>query len=378
MDDKIKIMRLETILKKLIGFPTVSEDQQANTDALAWMKRELSRLPLNVHEHTYEGYPSLVLTTKETKSPRLWLAAHLDVVPGSANVFVPRVSATRIQGRGTFDMKFAIAAYMEALLDIGNDLKNYDLGVMITCDEEIGGRNGVRSLLFDAGYRGGACFLPDGGEDWKFETSAKGVLLYQVESRGKAAHGARPWQGRNANTQLAAYLTRLDQQFGRLKRKDPDAKPYPTLTVGLMSGGTAPNQVAEHAEAQLDIRFPAGVSRKKIRAMVERTRKENGGISIKELRHSSPYENDSDEFNHRIFSDIALRLRGRRPGTIISHGSSDARHFRNLGIPVILIRPRGGGQHSEQEWIHRKDFHTYYHALRQYIEQVAQSSNGRT
>ena len=242
---------------------------------------------------------------------------------------------------------------------------------MLTCDEEIGGRNGVRSLLFDAGYRGRACFLPDGGEDWKFETSAKGALLYQVESRGKAAHGARPWQGRNANTQLAAYLTRLDQRFAQMKRKDPDAKPYPTLTVGLMDGGSAANQVAEQAEAQLDIRFPADVSRKKIRSMIENARKGNSSISIKELRHSGAYENDSSETNHRIFSDIVLKLRGRRPGTTISHGSSDARHFRNLGIPVILIRPRGGGQHSEQEWIHRKDFHTYYHALRQFVERVA-------
>ena len=364
-------MRIETLLKKLIAFRTVSRDQEANQEALTWIKQGLQKLPLHFSDYTYEGYPSLVITTQKTKAPKLWLAAHLDVVPGSANMFVPKVTGSRIYGRGTYDMKFAIAVYMEILLDIGRSLTQYDFGVMLTCDEEIGGRNGVRSLLFDAAYRGGACFLPDGGEDWKFEASAKGALLYQIESRGKTAHAARPWQGQNANTQLAAYLIRLDKQFARLRRQDPNATPYPTMTAGYMRGGTVANQVAEYAEAQVDIRFPIGTSRKTIRSMVDSAKKAGSGISIRQLRHSAPYENDITDPYHQAFSDIVLRLRGRRPGSIISHGTSDARHFRNLGMPVVLIRPHGGGQHSEHEWIHRKDFHTYYHAVRHLVEQTS-------
>ena len=369
-------MRIETLLKKLITFPTISEDQAANRQAITWIKGELRHLPLHVREHRYEGYPSLVVTTRKTTSPTLWLQAHLDVVPGSPRVFMPKVSGRKIYGRGTFDMKFAIATYMELCMDLGKALSAYDFGIMLTTDEEIGGRNGVRALLFEEGYHGKVCFLPDGGSDWKMEQSAKGVLRMSVRSRGKSAHGARPWLGYDANAELTRYLAALQREFAKFDRGNP-LHPEPTLTVGILRGGEVINQVPERAEAKLDIRYPQYYPRERIMALLKRVKPKDSRLAIRTLSHSSGYHTDVSGTYHRMYADIVKDVRGRRPGAIDAHGSSDARHFVNAGIPTILIRPRGGGQHSESEWIDLPDLDTYYHALRTFVQQVAKPDTGR-
>lgn len=364
-------MRLENILKSLIAFPSVSEDTATNAKALHWIRRRVKHLPLTVRQHVHNGYPSLVLTTQKTSSPTLWLQGHVDVVPGSKSAFTPRISGRRLYGRGAFDMKFAVAVYIELLLELGASVSDYNFGVMLTCDEEIGGRNGVRPLLFEDGYRGGMCFLPDGGEDWKFESAAKGIMVVTIESVGLAGHGARPWRGHDANRQLAEYLSRLARAFDKLKSTDPDKKPYPTVTFGIMSGGKTRNQIPDFAEAQIDIRYPKAFGKKKVRSLLTKAKEGGTKIRVREVRNSAAYTNNTASSGHRLFSDITKEILGRRPGTMFSHGSSDARHFRNLKIPVILIRPRGGGQHSEREWIDLPDLKTYYDCVREFVERSA-------
>lgn len=364
-------MRLENILQSLIAFPSVSEDTAANVKALRWIRQRVKHLPLNVREHTHNGYPSLVLTTQKTSSPTLWLQAHVDVVPGSKSTFQPRIAGRRLYGRGAFDMKFAVAVYIELLLELGKNLRDYDFGIMLTCDEEIGGRNGVRTLLFEDGYRGDTCFLPDGGENWKFESAAKGLMIVAIESVGLTGHGARPWHGRDANRQLAEYLSRLARAFDKLKSTDPHKKPYPTATFGIMRGGEAVNQIPAFAEAQIDIRYPEAFGKKNVRSLLTKAKEGRTKIRVREVRNSGAYTNDTNNKAHRLFSDVTKEILGRRPGAMFSQGSSDARHFHNLKIPVILIRPRGGGQHSEREWIDLPDLKTYYSCVREFVERTA-------
>ncbi|MDI1352580.1 MAG: M20/M25/M40 family metallo-hydrolase, partial [bacterium] len=134
---------------------------------------------------------------------KLWLVAHIDVVPADPNMFTLAVKDHRIVGRGVLDMKLGVAYYIEFLKELGaSNLKNYDIGVMLTSDEEVGGMNGVRYLLDEQGYRGKIGFLPDGGFDWKIEEAAKGILWIKIKVHGVASHGSRPWLGVNAINNL--------------------------------------------------------------------------------------------------------------------------------------------------------------------------------
>ena len=364
-------MSLQSTLKKLIEFKTISDDREANARALSWYAQQLAGLPLTIRNYRLKGYPSLTITTKRTKSPKVFLVAHMDVVPGSKTAFTPRVVGNTLYGRGAYDMKFAAAVYLELLLDLGADVRHLDFGVMLTTDEEIGGGNGVRPLLRKEGYRCSVAFLPDGGEDWCFERGAKGVLRLNVQSRGEAAHGARPWLGYDANKDLVQYLAALTKRFTKLAKEDVDEQPYPTAVVTSIRGGETENQVAAFAEATIDVRFPPSFSIARIRKLIKEAKQPGSRIVIRELRHTGVYINDTNERYHRAFKEIVKNIRRKTPKTVFSHGSSDARHFKDLKIPVILIRPKGGGQHSEKEWIDMRDLQAYSRCVHEFVKQVA-------
>src|ERR1700751_2829536 len=95
------------LLSHLVRFPTMSKDRATNQVALDWVEEQLSHLPLKFHRYEHQGFASLVATTPavtDPKNPRLWLAAHMDVVEGPPAAFVPRVENGRLHGRGTHDM----------------------------------------------------------------------------------------------------------------------------------------------------------------------------------------------------------------------------------------------------------------------------------
>lgn len=87
-------------------------------------------------------------------------------------------------GRGVYDMKMAAACYIRLFRELHkkDNLSNYNIGIMLVSDEEIGGSNGVGYLLNEGGVKGSIAFIPDGGFNWKIEEQAKGVLQLKLKS----------------------------------------------------------------------------------------------------------------------------------------------------------------------------------------------------
>ena len=67
---------------------------------------------------THNGRPLLAATVGPQTGPTIVLHGHLDVVPGHAEQFTPRVEGDRLFGRGAYDMKGGLAAMMCALRDL--------------------------------------------------------------------------------------------------------------------------------------------------------------------------------------------------------------------------------------------------------------------
>ncbi|MBD3207954.1 MAG: M20/M25/M40 family metallo-hydrolase [Candidatus Nealsonbacteria bacterium] len=359
---------MEKLLKKLISFKTETKNPQESRKALNWIKKQVKGLPLIIKEFDSGGFPSLIITTRKTKKPRLWLQSHIDVVEGSKGMFRPKLKGRRIYGRGAFDMKFAIACYIRLLKELGAVLSDYDFGVMITSDEEIGGFNGVKFLL-DKGYRSDLCFMPDGGEDWKIEEAAKGVWHLKIESKGVSAHGAYPWRGENALEKLFKFLLKLK---GRFLQEPCEKKDHfhNTLNIGKVEGGKAANTVPGSALALIDIRFTPQTSKKDLEKIIRSVQKEFKGVRVEEVIFGESYSIERNNKYLKIFSKIAKEKFNKEIGFSVSHGSSDARFFAEKKIPTILTRPKGGGHHSEEEWIDLDDLEKYYEVLKLFVEKI--------
>lgn len=355
---------LKENLKGLIEFKTLSKDHVENKKALDWIKNLLAPFPLYVKEFDFHNFPSLVLTTRPTKTPILWLQAHLDVVDGSPEVFRPKVTGQRLFGRGAFDMKFAIACYLQLLKDLSRQSRDYDFGIMITTDEEVGGENGVGALL-QKGFSSKVCFLPDGGQNWEIQKAAKGVLHLSLESRGKSTHGSRPWQGENAIEELLGSFNYLKGIFP----KEPchlNDHFHSTINLGKIEGGKAANQVPDSATALVDIRFIPS-DEKKIFERIQSTKEKYKDVRFKKIASGNAFDLDPKNGYLKSYLEVVQKITGRTPSFITSHGSSDARFFAQRNIPVIATRPNGGGHHSEREWVNLDDLKIFYKVLKEFV-----------
>ena len=356
-------------LSTLIKFQTVTRDNEANRAAMEWVVEELVGLPVHVQWYESKEFPSVVITSQKTTWPKILLAGHMDVVPGTEESFHPRVEDGRLIGRGTYDMKMGIAASLNILKALETDLTRYDVGLMLTADEEIGGFNGVKYLV-EQGYGAGIVVMPDGGFDWNFETQAKGVLWLEVTAEGKSAHGSRTWLGENAITKLARFLIMLEEDFAT--EKEPGDDYYTTVNIGTIEGGKATNQVPDLATATVDIRYTPKYTSDDMLARTVAKAELFDGISVQEKISGGSHFADTSNPLFVSFVAIAHEVAGIEVGETKSHGASDARFFSGQKIPTMVIAGKGGNHHAEGEWVDIADYEQFYRVLLAWVKE-----NGR-
>jgi acetylornithine deacetylase/succinyl-diaminopimelate desuccinylase-like protein len=91
-------------------------------------------------------------------------------------------------------------------------------------------------------------------------TAHKGDMWLKLVTHGKAAHGARPELGINAAHKMARVIDLLETEYAQeLKSRRHSLLGHPTISVGMVHGGTQPNIVPDECEIQIDRRtIPGG------------------------------------------------------------------------------------------------------------------------
>jgi acetylornithine deacetylase/succinyl-diaminopimelate desuccinylase-like protein len=362
---------MEKYLTQLVAMPTVSNDAAANSAALTYLHDFFESRGLHVMRYNFNGFSSLVATVvKDSKAPKVMLTGHTDVVPAPAELFYLREENGKWFGRGVYDMKFALASYMDIVdrLAASGTLQQYDFGVMITSDEETGGQEGTRRLV-ETGYRPGICVLPDGGQDWNIETLAKGLSYGHIYVNGKTAHGSRPWEGDSAIFRLMELLQELRTFFGDMSFNTN------TLNVGLIDGGEAINQLPSKAHATLDIRYIKHSDRPAIYDKILQLCEKYGAEYTEEF-YDVPCITDLEHPLVKPFAESIQRVTGHAVSGTMSMGGSDARHLAKANIPAILTHPEGGSQHAGGEWIDKQGALQFGDVLFDYLQKVAKHEAG--
>ncbi len=154
-------------------------------------------------------------------------------------------------GPGVFDMKAGIAVGLLAARALLETSPSAGRIVMLwTSDEERRSRTS-RVLIEEEARRSRAAFVLEPGlAGGGVKTARKGCGEFRLAVQGIAAHaGVEPDKGASAVHELAAQI--VDLQRVR------DLAPEVSLNVGMMTGGTLPNVVAEEAHAVVDTRVAA-------------------------------------------------------------------------------------------------------------------------
>lgn len=289
------------------------------------------------------GYPHVIATSQRTKKPKILLQAHVDVVPGEDELFKMRQQDGKYLGRGVFDMKFATASYMKLAERLSSKINNYDFGIMLTFDEEVGGHHGVEALL-KQGYRCEICILPDSGTNWNMESSANGAWFVKIVTTGKSAHGSLPAQGINAAEKLLKILSGIESLKTNYKKEDL------TLSVTKLGAGEAMNQIPAYAEATIDIRYRSKDIYDELKEDIQNICQKHAAKA--ETIALGPCMNvDTGHPKVIDFIKTAEKVLGKTISQSHSTGATDARYFCEYDIPCIVIQPDGGGLHAEDEWV---------------------------
>ncbi|HSX08323.1 MAG TPA: M20/M25/M40 family metallo-hydrolase [Candidatus Saccharimonadales bacterium] len=354
---------MDEILRKLVAFRTVDGDEPAMHQALDYIATFVAQRGMHVERFDLDGVESLVATSRPGhKTPKVMLAAHLDVVPGPDELFELREINGKYYGRGVLDMKCAIAAYLQTIDELEN-VADYDFGLMITTDEEQGGTS-VKKII-EEGYVPSVCILPDGGDDWQIQTHSKGFLYLKITSTGVPAHGSRPWLGRSALQPLLAIAHDIQVLFPNMS---PETN---TCNIGVLEAGEAPNQVPSSGTMLIDVRVINEADRQHILAATQEICAKHDGVAMDIIVDGTTTEFRLDDPYIRPFADIITDVTGVKVTGARTLGSNDARFFAAIQTPCISFYPHGGGHHGPTEWLDKQAFIQMKKVISRYMEQIA-------
>lgn len=358
---------MEKILQKLIAFPTITGDSQASHELIEYVADFARQRGMHIERYMANGYESLVATSRPgDKSPAVMLAAHGDVVKAPDELFELRQEDGKLIGRGVLDMKCALAAYLQIIDEIKDDLHNYSLGLMVTMDEEIGGTNSMPQLVAE-GYRPKVCVLPDGGDNWQIQVASKGILIYKVTAHGRSSHSSRHWEGDNALQKLLPILPKLEALFPN------QGEDTSTISINNISGGSVFTQVPNRAHAIFDIRTINQAEHYRLQKAIQQICSENN-LECKLEASGDPTSFDLQDPYIAPFVTLIKEVTGVTVEGVRTLATNDARFLAPFNIPCISFYPKGGGHHSPVEWVEAKALEQLKTIIRQYVDLMAKPS----
>jgi acetylornithine deacetylase len=213
-------------------------------EASRWLARRLRELGFAVTEQPVDGdRANVVAIANSTSTPLVVLSTHFDCVPP---FFASRVEGDRLYGRGACDAKGILAAQVAAADRLRADGETR-VGLLFVVGEERGSDGAKLANEIAAGSR----FLVNGEPtESRLGGATRGILRLKLHAEGRAAHSSFPDLGISAIDKLLDALIELRSL--PLPGDPVLGKTY--YTVGLISGGVAPNVVSPSAEAEIMFR----------------------------------------------------------------------------------------------------------------------------
>ena len=283
VDLTLRICRERTVNYIEADFPGEGPDgltspgQEGKVTAI--LAEELKRIGVKCTTHAKVPGRDNLLATVGRGLPgyrRLLVLLHTDIVPSGAPSdwrfapFEPFEKGGKLFGRGVLDDKGPLAASFAALRILKAHEKSipgaFTFGAV--GDEEVGIGVGLPYLIEQGLIRCTDAIIPDiAGNMREINVAEKGRLLVKIKVRGRQAHAMDPSKGINAVQAMSRILTALERP--ELKYRAHPVLDGPTINVGLVRGGIAPNAVPADCEASVDIRYVPGQNAEGIRAEIQ-------------------------------------------------------------------------------------------------------------
>lgn len=295
-----------------------------------------------------EGRHDLVTFTYGENPGKVVVVGHYDTVHSAGSFEMSRKEG-KIYGPGIYDMKggiissiWMVKAYRELGINPGKRIVFIYNG-----DEETGSMESKDVIDEIAKDAKAAVVCEPCIVSGDLKTGRKGGFSIKVELTGVASHaGNEHHLGRSAIEEMAREI----QFIHSLTNYEIGT----TLNVGICTGGTAANIVAEHASFEVDGRVCTQTEAKRVMDMILQYQTTVPGVTRTAIvLHSRPAMEETER-NMELFT-LAQEC-GKKLGLHFTHqfvgGGSDGNHIAGMGIPVLdSMGLHGDGAHTKTEYI---------------------------
>ena len=355
------------ILEKLIAFPTVSKD--SNADLIDYVRNYLADYGIDSvlvgnAEHTKFNLHAMI---GPNKPGGVMLSGHTDVVPvegqhWTVDPFQLSRKGERIYGRGTTDMKGFIACVLAMVPQAAATALAEPIHLVFSYDEEIG-CIGIRGMLdvLEVDYPSPKFCIVGEPTSMRIGVAHKGKVGMTCRCYGASAHSALTAEGLNAIYLACDMIAEIRRLHSELSSGPPNSGfevPHSTLHVGVIRGGTALNIIPNYCEFKFEIR---NIGTDNAECMVKRIQDSAESIA-------SPYRHrfDAADIRIEIFNqypaleteqdaeiiNFVSELNGHHDTTKIDFGTEAGMISSRLSIPAVVCGPGSMDQgHKPDEFI---------------------------
>jgi acetylornithine deacetylase len=293
----------------------------------------------------------------------LMLCGHMDTVgvAGMKSPFDPIVRDGCLYGRGAQDMKGGVAAMIGAarVLAQNGGLASGRLIVAAVADEECASL-GAEALVRHWRADGAVVTEPTG---LAIAMAHKGFSWVEITTAGRAAHGSRPSEGRDAIFYMGRVLACLEALDRQLRSRPP----HPllgtaSLHASLIDGGRELSSYPDHCALKMERRTicgePVDIAWSEVEAILARLEENDPQFeaNARFIFGRPPYEIAIDHELVKLLETTAGHLdSGRTTGRTGATFWCDAAILGHAGIPTVIFGPGGEGLHGLEEYVRLDD-----------------------
>ena len=220
-----------------------------------------------------------------------------------------------------------------------------------SCEEGLGNLKGCKAIMRDFSARVTAFITLDGNTE-EVCARAVGSTRYRITAKTRGGHSFADFGTRNAIEVLsrltcALYRQNVPHMGGSVT----------TYNVGVISGGTSINAIAQHAEMLYEYRSNDPqcmvVMKEKLDTILRENALPDAQVEV-EILGERPCGAAADKNAQSELENAALQVLAQYAGTKpqVTAGSTDCNIPLSLGIPSVCFGMyRGEGAHTREEWI---------------------------
>ncbi len=377
-----------TLAKELIKFPSVTP---IDAGIMKFLEKKLTAI----------GFKCKVLEFKDKKSkpvknlyaklgesqPNFMFAGHLDVVPPgdikdwTVKPFNPVIKKGHLIGRGSNDMKSAIASWVVAVNNFVTNKKKFNgsISLLITGDEEGDAINGTKKVvdyLKKKKEKIDFCLVGEPTNPNKLgemiKIGRRGSITGELLIIGTQGHVAYPHRANNPSNTIVKILKEIKEI--KFDKGTKDFQPTNLEVTKIIIDNTADNVIPGSAKATFNIRFNNKHSSHSLKNRLNKifkkiTRKDKSTFKIEYRVSGEAFLTKPNKTTYMI-QNIIKKITKINPKLSTTGGTSDARFIYKI-TPCLEFGLVGKTMHKVDEAVSISDLKKltkiYYEILKNYF-----------